>query len=384
MKRIQHRILRFRRNILPFLTIGALLMSVSCKKEKKSEGEQTMPVTVAEVISDSVTITKYFPGTLEAEKNVDIVGRVNGTLLRKLYKDGQYVSQGQPLFTIESSTYRNAANEAQAQLANAKSAYAYASKHYEAMKKALLSDAVAEMEVLQAKSAMEQAAAQIRNAQAALSDANIKIGYCTVRAPFSGYISTPTLDPGAYVGGEMSPVKLASLYDNSSLYVVFNINDKEYIDIFANGDKKEINVDMQRLPLKFTDRLTHDYTAALSYQAPTVDATTGTLKLRATVKNPYNELKNGMYAQVVVPTGIEPQALLVKDASISTDQLGQYVYVVDKENRVEHRTIETGELYHDSLRIVNKGLKPGDRYVTTALLKVRPGMKVKPVLQKEK
>ena len=100
------------------------------------------------------------------------------------------------------------------------------------------------------------------------------------------------------------------------------------------------------------------------------------------MKNIDNELKDGMYVTVSLPYGVNPKAVLVKDASIGTDQLGKYVYVVNDSNKVVYTPIKVGEVYQDSLRIVNEGLGPKDRYVTKALLKARDGMSVKPRMTK--
>ena len=85
-----------------------------------------------------------------------------------------------------------------------------------------------------------------------------------------------------------------------------------------------------------------------------------------------------MYCTVNLPYGSEPEAILVKDASIGTDQLGKYMYVVNDSNKVVYTHIEVGDIYQDSMRLVTKGLKPNARYVTAALLKVRNGMKINP------
>ncbi len=104
--------------------------------------------------------------------------------------------------------------------------------------------------------------------------------------------------------------------------------------------------------------------------------------LKAELDNSYGELKDGMYANITLPYAIVPDAILVKDASISTDQAGKYVYVVNDSNKVVYTPIKTGELVRDSMRIVTSGLTPQSRYVTQALLKVRDGMEVKPIQQK--
>ncbi|MDE6740696.1 MAG: efflux transporter periplasmic adaptor subunit, partial [Muribaculaceae bacterium] len=106
------------------------------------------------------------------------------------------------------------------------------------------------------------------------------------------------------------------------------------------------------------------------------------LTFQGMIKNIDNELKDGMYITVELPYGINPKAILIKDASIGTDQLGKYVYVVNDSNKVVYTPIKIGEIYQDSLRVVNEGLNPGERYVTEALLTVRNGMTVKPELTK--
>lgn len=355
-------------------------MLAACHKDAKPEAaDQVMPVDVSTAITDSITLHKTYPGTLFAKKTVQVVGRVNGTLLRKLYTDGDYVKAGQPLFAIEPTTYVNAVNSARAELANAQSAYDYASRNYAAMQRALAKDAVAQMEVLQSKSAMERAQAQINSARAALSDAQTKLGYCTVRAPYSGYVSEATLDPGAYVGGEVQPVVLATIYDNSSMLIHFDVEDESYIKVFADNAARVYGLDMKHIPVSFSQQLDRPYTAQLDYLAPAIDASTGTMLLKASIANPDNELRQGMYATISLPYRTEPRAVLVRDASISTDQRGKFLYVVNDSNRVVYRPITVGELYHDSLRVVESGIRPGDRYVTSALLKVRDGMQVKPI-----
>ena len=128
----------------------------------------------------------------------------------------------------------------------------------------------------------------------------------------------------------------------------------------------------------FSEKLPHEYTADLTYLAPDVDASTGTLALMADIDNKYNELKAGMYVTVRLPYKVDPQAMLVRDASIGTDQLGSYVYVVNDSNRVVYTPVKTGDLIADTMRIVESGLRPGDRYVRSAMLKVRNGMTVEP------
>ena len=120
----------------------------------------------------------------------------------------------------------------------------------------------------------------------------------------------------------------------------------------------------------------------MSYLAPDIRLSTGTLEVKAKVGNPYGELKAGMYVTVSLPSGFEPHAILVRDASIGTDQQGKFLYVVNDSDKVVYTPVKVGALVRDSMRIVNSGISPQTRYVTKALLKVKDGMKVKPIMKR--
>ncbi len=365
------------------LSISIMAISlVSCHKKDKTEDENAArSIDVAVASTDSIVLHKTYPGYLAANKTVDVVGQVDGKLLTKNYESGKLVQKGQILFTIDPTLYKDAVERAEASLASAISSRDYAKSHYEAVKKALEADAVSKMEMLQAESAFNQAESNIKDCQAALHTARTNLGYCTVHAPMTGYITDSYLSAGNFVNGSGAPVKLATIYDNATLYAVFDIEDSQYEHIVGGGGGMNSPV-YRAIPLKFTDKLKHDYSADLWYEAPSVEKGTGTLELKGIVKNIDNELKEGMYVTISLPYGIDPKAVLVKDAAISTDQLGKYMYVVNDSNKVVYTPIEAGELYQDSLRVINKGIKSGDKYVTKALLTVRNGEAVKPVVTK--
>lgn len=366
-----------------FLLVTAMMVTTAACSHKKSsteEGELTVSVAVPEI--DSITLYKTYPGYASAQASADVVGRVNGQLLSKNYDSGSLVQKGAVLFTIEPVKYNDAVRQAQAALATAESEYEYASKQCQAMKKAFESDAVSRMEVIQAESDMQQAEAAIKNARAALSTANTNLAYCTVRAPFTGHITSSTVDVGNYINGEGASFKLATIYDDSSLIVSFAIEDSQYERMMGAGVNPEIKELYRAIPLQFEESLPHSYTADLYYTSPSIDKKTGTLTLKVKVDNPYGELRDGMYVTVNLPYDNDSHAMLVRDASIGTDQLGKYLYVVNDSDKVVYTPIEVGGLYRDSMRVVTKGISPESHYITSALLKVRDGMPVKTVMTK--
>lgn len=339
------------------------------------------PIDVAEAFTDSVVLYYTYPGYLTAEYYAEVVGLSNGRLLSMSFSSGQYVKKGQVLFTIDPTLYKDAVSRAEATLRSNESNLDYSKSHYEAVLKALEDNAVSKMEVLQAESDYNQAKASVNDSRAALHTAQVNLGYCTVTAPISGYISNNKISIGNYITGEDSPVKLAEIYDNTHLYANFEVEDARY-EAMTAGNKSIENILFKNVPLKFQEQLNNEYTADLTYVSPSVDRSTGTMLLQGKITNKDNELKEGMYLTISLPYGENPKAVLVKDASIGTDQLGKYMYVVNDSNVVVKRRIDVGEIYQDSLRVINKGIEPGDKYVTKALLTVRAGEKVKPVLTK--
>lgn len=359
-----------------------MIFAGSCNNHKKNEPErQLQTVDVAYPLQDSVVLRKTYPGYLLANNEVDLVARVDGYLVSQNYKSGDFVRKGTVLFKLEDSNYRDAVNRASAALEAARANCDYASSRYAAMTEALKSDAVSEMEVAQAKSNLEQCQAEIKTAEAELRTAQTALSYCTIVAPFDGHVSKTPYSVGAYFSGAGAPVKLASIYDDALVALQFTIEDAVYLSAIrhAMADGK---ADFSKVPVKFAEPLQHEYTADISYLSPSVDTSTGTMIFQADIQNPYGELKSGMFGSIELPYAVDNNAILINDASISDDQLGKYVYTVNDSNKVVYTPIEVGDLYNDTLRIVTKGLTPGDRYVTKALLKVRDGMEVNPKLIK--
>lgn len=368
------------KHLFLFAAICIVTITVtSCANHRNNESVQEVPsIDVAEAYVDSIVLTRSYPTTLSANRAVDLVARVNGYLNTVNYTSGEYVREGTVLFTIESQTYADAVRQAEATLSSAHSSYDYASRQYSAMTKALESEAVSQMEVLQSKNNMENARAAIEQAEAALRTARTNLSYCTVRAPYDGHVSDRLITPGSYMSGGGSPVKLATIYDDASMVATFFVEDGYTPDITFSGAALN-GIDYHHIPVSFTDTLSRSYTADVFYLDPAVNTSTGTVAVKAKIENPMGELRSGMYGTISLPYAVERDAVLVSDAAISTDQLGKYLYVVNDSDKVVYTPVQVGELYQDTLRVVKSGIRPGDRYVTKALLKVRDGMSVHPV-----
>lgn len=361
-----------------FLVLSVL---TGCKEKKDAgamKGMPTLAISVAKPIVKDITLTKDYPGYLTTEKTVNLVARVNGTLQSVSYAPGGRVKKGQLLFVIEPTLYNDKVAQAEAELKTAQAQLEYARNNYSRMKEAVKSDAVSQIQVLQSESSVTKGVAAVSNAEAALSTARTNLGYCYVRAPFDGTISKSTVDVGSYVGGSLQPVTLATIYKDDQMYAYFNVADNQWLEMSMNNQQPT-----KDLPKKIMVQLgkegTESYPATLDYLSPNVDLNTGTLMVRANFDNPQGVLKSGLYVSITLPYGEADHAILVKEASIGTDQLGKFLYAVNDSDIVHYRHIEIGQLINDTLRQVLGGLSPQERYVTEALMKVRDGMKIKPI-----
>ena len=361
-----------------FLVLSVL---TGCKEKKDAgamKGMPTLAISVAKPIVKDITLTKDYPGYLTTEKTVNLVARVNGTLQSVSYAPGGRVKKGQLLFVIEPTLYNDKVAQAEAELKTAQAQLEYARNNYSRMKEAVKSDAVSQIQVLQSESSVTEGVAAVSNAEAALSTARTNLGYCYVRAPFDGTISKSTVDIGSYVGGSLQPVTLATIYKDDQMYAYFNVADNQWLEMSMNNQQPT-----KDLPKKIMVQLgkegTESYPATLDYLSPNVDLNTGTLMVRANFDNPQGVLKSGLYVSITLPYGDADHAILVKEASIGTDQLGKFLYAVNDSDIVHYRHIEIGQLINDTLRQVLGGLSPQERYVTEALMKVRDGMKIKPI-----
>ena len=362
------------------IALSGLLLITGCDKKETSTKMEALPVEVAKPWVENVTLTRDYPGYLSGETSVDIVGRVNGTLLSKLYPSGARVKKGQTLFVVDPTLYQNAVKQAKANLKMAKANLNYAKNNFERMKEAIKSDAVSRIQLVQAETNVQSCEAEVSNAEAELKTAEVNLNYCYIKSPIDGIADLAEFSDGAYISGEGNPVKLTTVYNYDKMYAYFDISDNQYLafELLRNPDTK-IPEAKHQITLKVGTDGEKIWRGKLDYLSPNFSLSTGTMRLRAELDNPDGVLKPGLYVSVTLPYALVEKAILVDNASIATDQLGKYLYVVNDSDVVNVRHIEVGQLVDDNMRIVTSGLSPDERYVTKALMKVRQGMKIMPV-----
>lgn len=365
-----------------FLVILACVALSAC--EQNSFVPPPAPkVEVAAPTQRAVTRYLEATGNTAPIKNVDLVARVQGVLQAINYKDGTFVKEGAPLFTIEPETYKLKLEQAQAAEAGAQASVKQTEADFKRQSDLVQRQAVSQATLDNSTSARDNAQANLLQAQVNTKIAAVNYGYTNVTAPFDGIVSAHLVSVGELVGAA-SPTQLATIVALDPIYVNFTVNEQDVLRIRDEARRRGITVDeLRQLPLELELQTETGYPhkGNLDYLSPSINQSTGTLAVRGVLPNPNRVLLPGFYVRVRVPFGEEAKALLVPDVALGSDQAGRYVLVVNSDNVVEQRKVQAGPLDGD-LRVIESGLKPEDRVVTAGLLRAIPGQKVDPQPQK--
>ena len=340
-------------------------------------------VDVATPVQRSITRYLEATGNTAAVKSVDLVARVQGFLQSIDYKDGDFVKEGTTLFTIEPETYKLKLEQAQAAEAGAQATLKQAEYDFRRQTDLVARQAVSQATLDTSTANRDNAQANLLQAQANTRIAEVNFGYTKVTAPFDGVVSAHLVSVGELVGAA-SPTQLASIVALDPIYVNFNVNERDVIRIRAEAMRKGLTPsDLKQVPVEvgLQTETGYPHEGKLDYVSPTINQSTGTLAVRGLIPNPNRVLLPGYFVRVRVPVEQQNDALLVPDTSLGSDQGGRYLLVVNKDNVVEQRKVTTGPV-EGELRVIDDGLKADDRVVIAGLLRVIPGEKIDPQVQK--
>lgn len=354
------------------LTVGlSVLTAVGPTAAQQAPPAPSVLVTTVE--SQEIADTSDFVGRVTAINKVDIVARVPGYIEQRYFTEGQIVKKGDLLFRIEQQTYKAIVEQQQANLAKAKAVELNASQQLARGKALLPQQFVPKAQVDQQVAAQSSAQADIMEAQAALDQAQINLGYTEIRSPIDGRIGIANYTVGNLVGPNTG--SLSTIVSFDPIYVLFPASGREVLDfkrrLLAGGPQNGRVTVRVRLP---DGKLYPEpgYANFLDIQA---DPSTDTVLVRAEFPNKNALLVPGGVVAVQIERGAPQAALLVPQSSLQLDQVGMYVLVVDPANKVELRRIKTGA-ERGSAIVVTDGLKAGERVIVEGIQKVRPGQTV--------
>lgn len=358
------------------IAVASVLMTAAlygCSKGQEAPQQGPMPVTVAVPLSQKVVDWDEFTGRFEATKSVDVRARVGGYIQSVHFKDGDFVRQGQLLFTLDQRPAQAAIASARAQLAQAQAQLNLAKAELTRAEVLLSSQAVSQAEFDAKKAAVQTAEAGVAAANAQVRARALDLEFTRVTAPISGRISDRRVDAGNLIaGGSSMGDILTTIVGSTPIYFVFDASEATALKYQREATQGPVPIEV-----RLQDETTFSHKGVLDFTDNSIDPTSGTIRLRGILQNANGFLKPGMFGHAKLAGAAEYQAMLIPDAAIVADGPRRLVYVVGKDGEVGAKPVQTGPLVN-GLRVIRTGLMPDDRVIINGLQRARPGQKVQP------
>ena len=370
----------------PALTACALATSIAlvgCSKDPKEAQQagaaQQMPPTEVGIIvaqPQSVEQSVELSGRTTAFEISEVRPQTSGVVLKRLFAEGSYVREGQALYEIDSSTNRANVDNARASIASAEANLGVLRVKEGRYRQLVGSNAISKQEYDDIVAQVKLAEATLNASRATLKNAEINLGYSTVRAPISGQTNRSTVTSGALVTmNQESP--LVTIQRLDPIYVDINQSSAELLRLRQQLSKGSLDSSNNtKVKLTLEDGSTYSQEGRLAFSDASVNPDTGTVTLRAVFPNPNHLLLPGMFANAKIVQGVIPNAYLIPQIAITRTPTGQAIaMIVNAKGAVESRPVTTAGVQGKDW-IVTEGLATGDKVIVDGIAKVKPEQKV--------
>ncbi|CAH5251677.1 efflux RND transporter periplasmic adaptor subunit [Serratia marcescens] len=362
------------------LVLGLSLLLAACDGQNAGApagAGAEQEVGVVTLRGQSVTLSSELTGRVNATMTSDVRPQVDGIIKQRLFTEGAEVKAGQVLYQIDPASYQASYDQAAAQLKNAQATVQSTrikSQRYAALVK---ENGVSQQDADDAKAAYLAAVASVAQYQAALETARINLAYTQVRAPIAGRIGISSVTPGALVTASQSDA-LATIRALDPIYVDLTQSSAQLLKLRRQQAALQRGA-VTPVAIKLEDGTPYAHAGKLELTEVAVDEATGSVTLRAVFPNPEHELLPGMYVHATVANGVDPKAILAPQQGITRNAKGEATaLVVDEQNKVAQRTV-SAERVVGSNWLIGSGLNEGDRLIVEGTSKVTIGAAVKPV-----
>ncbi|HVE07711.1 MAG TPA: efflux RND transporter periplasmic adaptor subunit [Paraburkholderia sp.] len=367
----------------PLLCLSLVVLA-ACSKNKPA-APPPPKVAVVTVHKQDVPLTRQLIGRLSPYYSANVTARVSGLLLKRTYKEGSTVREGQVLFQIDPTFYQAQLNNDLAQLAQDKATYINDHVTAERNRKLLPVGSVSQQTVDNSDAAERSAAAKLQADEALIQSARINLDYTRVTSPITGIASQQLVTAGAIVGSSVSDTGssgtlLTTVQQIDPSYVNFTISAADLVTLRqaqTTGSVALAQQDKTTVQITLPDGSHYSRLGTLDFSDVTVNATTNAVNLRALVANPDHVLLPGMYVTLTVNMGQQNNVILVPQQALLRDTVGAYMYAVGPDNKVKRKDITTANSYRNQW-IVTDGLDDGDRIMVNNLQSVHGGEPVEP------
>ena len=357
---------------------GTLATALTACSGKQAAQQPPPPeVAVQTVDQGSVPLDLTYTARTVGSREVEVRARVGGILLKRRFEEGSRVREGQPMFLIDPEPIRARVASARADVAVAKARLEEARRQNERVLPLFEKNAVSQSRRDESVSAYEVAQANFASAQAALHMSELDLGYSDVRAPISGLTSREVQSEGSLVTTEQASSLLTKIVQVDPLYVEFSVPEAEAVLIrntLAPASKAAPPV----VKLLLDDGREYADAAKVTFVDNAVDRSSGTVRVRAVLKNPEAQLIPGQFVRARIEGVALTNVVAIPRKAVMSSAQGRFVWIVGAEDKIEMRPVQVGRGMANNV-VVTDGLKPGDRYVVEGVLKVQPGAPVSAV-----
>ncbi|MCZ7635446.1 MAG: efflux RND transporter periplasmic adaptor subunit [Verrucomicrobia bacterium] len=361
--------------------VVVLALLTSCQRPAGPPPAAVLEVATFTVTRQPVLLTTELPGRTAAYRIAEIRPQVNGLIQRRLFTEGTDVVAGQDLYQIDPAPFRAALANAQAALGRSEASLPALESRADRFRQALADKAVSQQDFDDAEAALKQAQADAAYWRAMVESARINLGYARVVSPIAGRIGKSSVTDGAIVTA-YQPVPLASIQQLDPMYVDVPQSTADLLRLrhrLEEGRLSREGTNGNQVQLVLGDGTRYAHEGTLQFRDVSVDPTTASVILRMVFPNPEGVLLPGMFVRAVVKEGVNDEAILIPQQTVSRDPKGNpLVLLVNEEGKVEQRTLVLDRALGDQW-LVSSGLVPGDRVIAEGIQKVRPGVTVKAV-----
>jgi membrane fusion protein (multidrug efflux system) len=361
------------------LAIGLVL--AACGDEKTAPVRGPSEVTAIKVVAQETPVTYEYTAQTESSQLVEIRTRVSGFLDRRAYKEGSQVRSGQTLFQIDRKPFEAQLAAARGELSAQQARQAVAQATLARVRPLVEQNALSKKDLDDAVGNERTAQAAVEVARANVLSAELNLGYTTIKSPLNGLASAARIQDGSYLNANSQDALLTTVAALDPMRVVFSVSENDllkYRDAIAKGTLKAPANDNYVIEVVLADGSLYPEKGRLTFADTAYSQGTGTILLRAEVANPKGALVPGQFVRARLQGASYPQGILIPQKAVQQSGQGYFVWIIDKDGKAQTRPIEVGSWMDDKWHVLS-GLKAGDTLIVDGLMRLAPGVPVKPL-----
>ncbi len=363
------------------LFIAVLLGLLSaCGGSGSTGSDNSFPVRTAS--TSSIMIETSYPASIKGEQDVEIRPKVQGFITDIKVKPGQMVSRGQLLFVIDNETYQAAVNQAKAAITSAEAQLNTAKLTYDNSQKLFDNNVIGAYELSSAQNSYEVAQAALAQANANYAEAKQNLDFCFVTSPANGIVGDMPYKVGALVSSSMT-TPFTTVSDISKLQLYFSMPESEILSLTKEYGGLDATVEnFPSLKLQLADGSIYESEGRVVAISGVIDASTGSILLRADFPNDNHLLKSGGAGNILVPH-TNDAAIVIPQEAVSQVQDKYFVYLLGEDNKVKYTEVKVDPIDDGVNYTITDGLKVGDKFVSKGVTALSDGMEITPLTEKE-